>query len=67
MKPRPAMSSVLDLTMAYQKLTAALSELRLVVHAANDFGMPFQYERDARFTAAARAIAEANKHLKETG
>jgi hypothetical protein len=60
---QPGMSADLNVTMAHQSLGFALNNLRLVPVAANDFGVPFHYEREGRFKEASGHLQSAEKYL----
>ncbi|MEJ2082424.1 MAG: hypothetical protein P8Y94_09680, partial [Acidobacteriota bacterium] len=63
--PQPSPDDPIDLVMAHQKLRDAIQELRLVTFGANDTGVPYLNERDARFKTAQFRLDEAARYLEK--
>jgi hypothetical protein len=51
--------------MAHQELRGAVQELRMVSYGANDTGVPFLSEREARFRTAAYHLEQAHGYLEK--
>ena len=63
--PAPALDGPTEMVMAHQRLGEAVSQLRFVIHAANDYGIPFLYERNNHFESAQFALNEVDEYLKK--
>ncbi|MEJ2078550.1 MAG: hypothetical protein P8Z74_11155 [Acidobacteriota bacterium] len=63
--PQPSPDDPIGLIMAHQKLRDAIQELRLVTFGANDTGVPYLNERDARFKTAQFRLDEAARYLEK--
>jgi hypothetical protein len=68
MPSTPSANADVNVTMAYQELSRALGELRLVQHsAASTTTIPFKYEREQRFESASRYVEQAREYLDKVG
>jgi len=61
----PGTDADVNVVMAYQSMNRALSDLRNVTVPANDYGVPFLYERNNRFQAASQCLADAASYLQK--
>jgi hypothetical protein len=62
--PAPAPDGVIDYVTAYQSVTAALSELRVVAVGAGEWATPFRYQWEQRFNTARSHLSEARTDLE---
>lgn len=54
----------INIVMAHQELSRAVTELQMVTHtAATTTTIPFKYERERHFDAAAQSVRTAREHL----
>ncbi|UCD24198.1 MAG: hypothetical protein JSW51_14415 [Gemmatimonadota bacterium] len=68
MPSQPGPNADVNVSMAYQELSRAISELRFVTQtAASTTTIPFKYEREGRFDAASRYLEQVRVYLRRVG
>jgi hypothetical protein len=64
MPPAPPLDGIIDYVMAYQAVSSALDQLRMVALGAGEWPTPFRYQWEQRFNSATSHLSDARTALE---